>query len=337
MVEKIYDNHKQGDLAEAEAKQAILSTMAALKYPGSGYFWVIDVDGVMLMHPYDQKLIGQSVLDLRDAHDRPFVKEFIVAARAGGDFVSYDWSRPSGVEAAAKIAYVVPFKPWGWVIGSGLYVDDLRTEALRQISMGAALIFVLFGINIAISLYLSRRYIHHFRQGAVHDVLTGLYTRSYLDEIGDRIMGRAETEEGSRLAAMFLDLDHFKRVNDIYGHKAGDAVLRAVGRILKSCLRPNELAFRYGGEEMVVMLHALEDDCRSIAERIRVAVNAHDFRCAKGEFKVTISAGIAVSRPGEAFHDLLQRADMCLYSAKEQGRDRTVTESELTASTENVI
>ncbi len=335
MVEKVYDDHKQGALSEADAKQTILSTIAAIKYPANGYFWIIDFDGMMLMHPYNHKLIGQSVLDLRDIHDRPFVKEFIVAARAGGGFVPYDWQRPSGGNPAAKIAYVAPFKPWGWVVGSGLYVDDLRTEAIRQISMGAALIFVLFGINIAISLYLSRRYMHQFREGAVNDVLTGLYTRRYLDEISERIMGRAETEDEPLLAVIFFDLDRFKQVNDIYGHKVGDTVLRTVSQILKSCLRPNELAFRYGGEEMVVLLHALEEDCRSIAERIRAAVNDHDFRFARGELNVTLSAGIAICRHGESFSDLLRRADMCMYSAKEQGRDRTVTESEIAVSTRN--
>jgi diguanylate cyclase (GGDEF)-like protein len=337
VVEKIYDDHKKGVLDEAEAKQTILSTVAAIKYPGSGYFWVIDTDGMMLMHPYDKKIIGKSVIDLQDAHDRPFVKEFIIAARSGGGFVFYDWSRPSGGEVAAKIAYVMPFKPWGWVVGSGLYVDDLRTEAIRQISMGAALVFILFGINIVVSLYVSRRFLHAFREGAVSDVLTGLYTRRYLDEIGDRIVGRSETADGPPLAAIFLDLDHFKQVNDIYGHKAGDTVLRTVGQILKNSLRPNELAFRYGGEEIVILLHASEDDCRSIAERIRTVVNDHDFSCTKGEFHVTLSAGAAVSRSGESLYDLLQRADMCLYSAKEQGRDRTITESELASSTENVI
>jgi diguanylate cyclase (GGDEF)-like protein len=337
VVEKIYGDHKQGALSEADAKQTILSTIEAIKYPGSGYFWIIDTDGKMLMHPYDKKIIGKHVLDLQDANNRPFVKEFIIAASSGGGFVFYDWSRPYGGDVAAKIAYVMPFKPWGWVVGSGLYVDDLRAEARRQISMSAVLVFILLGVNIAVLLYVSRRFLHAFREGAVTDALTGLYTRRYLDEVGDRIVSRSEAADGPSLAAIFLDIDHFKQVNDRYGHKAGDTVLRTVGRILKDSLRPNELAFRYGGEEIVILLHASEDNCRSIAERIRAAVNNQDFCCTKGEFNVTLSAGIAVGRNGESLYDLLQRADMCLYSAKEQGRDRTVTESELTASTENVI
>ncbi len=329
MAEKIHEDHIQGVLSEADAKRKILSTIAAMKYPGNGYFWVIDLEGVMLMHPYDRKLIGQPTIDLRDTHGRLFVREFIIAARAGGGFVAYDWPRPAGGKAAAKIAYVAPFKPWNWVIGSGLYVDDLQAEAIRQISMGAALIFILFGINIAISLYLSRRYMKEFWKGSIQDVLTGLFTRRYLDEIGERIMDRAKNANSPRLAAIFLDLDHFKQVNDIHGHKNGDTVLRSIGHIMKKCLRPNELAFRYGGEELVVLLHASEDNCRKIAERIRAEVGKQDFSFSGRKFNITLSAGVAISRHHESFTDLLRRADMCMYSAKKHGRNRTVTESEI--------
>lgn len=262
------------------------------------------------------------------AQGRYFVKDFVSAARAGGDFVAYEWPRPGGGEAAAKIAYVMPFKPWNWVIGSGLYIDDLETAALEQISVGGILIFILFVIDIAVSLHISKRYIYELRDTAIHDGLTGLFTRRYLDEVGERMIARSEIEGSERLAAIFFDLDHFKRVNDTYGHKTGDIVLSTVGRILKKHLRPNELAFRYGGEEMVILLNATENNCRIIAERIRAAVQDHEFMIAGNRFKITLSAGAAIAQHNEALADLLRRADACLYAAKELGRNQTVTESE---------
>jgi len=196
------------------------------------------------------------------------------------------------------------------------------------------LIFILFGVNAAILLYLSRRYINEFRNTAIHDNLTGLFTRRYLDEIGDKMMRRSEMEiKRRKLAAIFLDIDHFKQVNDAYGHKTGDIILSKVGEIIKNSLRPNELAFRYGGEEMVLLLHASENNCRNIAERIRTSVTNYKFNADQDVITVRLSAGIAIGRRNESLSSLLRRADRCLYIAKQQGRDRTVLESEVTEHT----
>jgi methyl-accepting chemotaxis protein len=329
MVEKIHAEQKQGTLSETKAQQMALAHLEAMEYPDSGYFWVISGDGVMLMHPYSRDLIGQSAIDLSDAKGEPFVKKFLVTARSGGGYSSYDWPRPVGGEPAPKIAYVVPFKPWNWVIGSGLYVDDLWAESVRQISLGAVLIFLLFSLNIGISLHLSRRFMREFRDNAIHDDLTNLFTRSHLHEVGSRMMYRANIEGSTPLAAIFLDLDHFKKINDDYGHKVGDTVLITVCDMIRKGLRPNELAFRYGGEELAILLHASEKDSYNIAERIRTTIKKHEFRITGSKFNVTLSAGIAVARRDEALSDLLRRADQCMYKAKKSGRDCTVMESEL--------
>jgi len=98
---------------------------------------------------------------------------------------------------------------------------------------------------------------------------------------------------------------------------------------VKGHLRPNEPAFRYGGEELVVLLHASEADCRSIGERIRKAVGEHLFSSGESEFSITISVGIAMAAHGEPLSELLRRADHCLYIAKGRGRDCTVSQSDI--------
>lgn len=126
------------------------------------------------------------------------------------------------------------------------------------------------------------------------------------------------------LAVLVLDVDHFKRVNDGYGHAAGDAVLRATASLLTSLVRSSDLVSRYGGEEFVVLLRDIQpDNVRLIAETIRGAVAAmrvlHDGR----EIKVTISIGAAIARPTDRdFEDLFQRADLALYTAKRNGRNQ---------------
>ena len=337
LAQSIYLKYEQGLISETEAKQTILTYLSTMKYPDSGYFWVLDFDGVMLMHPYNPKLIGQNLWDLTDAKGKYFVREHKTAALAGGGFITYEWTRPTGTEPETKITYVTLFKPWKWIIGSGNYVEDLQQAAWKQITFGSMVIFILFGLNIAASVFLARRYIKEFRQIAIIDTLTGLYTRRHLEEIGTRLLKRSEIQGENSLAAIFFDIDHFKQINDKYGHKIGDKVLRETGQLIRDQLRPNEMAFRYGGEEIVVIIHASEGSSRVIAERIRRVIRQHSFKFSKHEFTVTISAGAAVNRPSETLTELLRRADRCMYAAKENGRDCTVTESQIAGIDDTTI
>jgi diguanylate cyclase (GGDEF)-like protein len=160
------------------------------------------------------------------------------------------------------------------------------------------------------------------------DPLTGLFNRRYLVEQAPR-MWRQARRDGTRVAAMVLDLDHFKRLNDAHGHAAGDAVLRSVASSLTATVRPADVLARTGGEELVVMgLVGDQDEAAHLAERLRTAVAGS--RTADGH-TVTASVGIALTRPedGEDATDalwrLVDRADAAMYQAKQQGRDRVAS------------
>jgi diguanylate cyclase (GGDEF)-like protein len=162
------------------------------------------------------------------------------------------------------------------------------------------------------------------------DPLTGLYNRRYLVEQAPRLWRQAR-RDGTRVAAMVLDLDHFKRLNDAHGHAAGDAVLRAVADSLTATVRPADVLARTGGEELVVIgLVSDPDEASRLAERLRRAVAASN--TADGH-AVTASIGIALTRPvdGEDAPDalwrLIDRADVAMYEAKQAGRDRVATVS----------
>jgi diguanylate cyclase (GGDEF)-like protein len=159
------------------------------------------------------------------------------------------------------------------------------------------------------------------------DPLTGLFNRRFLVEQAPRLWRQAR-RDGTRVAAMMLDLDHFKRLNDAHGHAAGDAVLREVAVALRAMVRPTDVLARTGGEELVVVgLVGDPDEAGRLAERLRHAVAGS--RTADGH-AVTASIGIALTRPvdgenaAEALWRLVDRADAAMYRAKQQGRDRVV-------------
>jgi diguanylate cyclase (GGDEF)-like protein len=160
------------------------------------------------------------------------------------------------------------------------------------------------------------------------DPLTGLYNRRFLVDQAPRLWRQAR-RDGTRVAAMVLDLDHFKRLNDEHGHAAGDAVLKAVADSLTATVRPADVLARTGGEELVVLgMVSDQDEATRLAERLRRAVaNAYT----DDGHTVTASIGIALTRPvdGENAPDalwrLIDRADVAMYEAKQAGRDRVAT------------
>lgn len=174
---------------------------------------------------------------------------------------------------------------------------------------------------------------------ASRDELTGIYNRRQLRlTIEERIRAieAATADQGSTRPAMpaiggmcivMLDIDHFKQVNDEYGHPAGDAVIKTFAAIASSVLRATDVIGRYGGEEFIVILeHRDIDSTRTIAERVRASIGSHDWSAIAQGLQVTASAGLAVHRAGQTTDDVIKCADVALYRAKELGRNRLVCE-----------
>jgi two-component system, cell cycle response regulator len=163
---------------------------------------------------------------------------------------------------------------------------------------------------------------------AVTDALTGLHNRRYMYGQLEALAQRA-AKGGAPVACLLLDLDHFKKINDSFGHDVGDEVLREFAVRLASNVRAIDLPCRYGGEEFVtIMPDTPLDHALRIAERIRGYVSGSPFRVAQGSelLTVTISIGVAVmSGPGDTCEALLKRADEALYEAKAAGRNRVIS------------
>ena len=183
---------------------------------------------------------------------------------------------------------------------------------------------ILAGAASEASAALDRAYSHRAAEArASTDALTGLPNRRYFDEFCGLLARRRRADDA--LGVLMIDIDHFKRLNDTFGHATGDVVLRAVAGAVAGAVREDDVPARYGGEEFAVLLRnptptiALE-----VGERVRNAVAGLDLRSI-GAVKVSVSVGVAISRTeDQPIGDLIEQADRALYSAKRGGRDGVV-------------
>ena len=166
-------------------------------------------------------------------------------------------------------------------------------------------------------------YIKLAEESAVRDFLTGLHNRKYLYETGMKLYQNAKREQLSIVVAM-MDIDHFKKINDRYGHEAGDIALKMLGKLLDEKLRDSDVVTRYGGEEFCVLLtntsleHAVE-----VMENIRKEVEKMQIEVHKISFRMSLSIGLN-DNLGNSFDQMIALADEKLYTAKHEGRNRVV-------------
>jgi len=159
---------------------------------------------------------------------------------------------------------------------------------------------------------------------ALTDVLLGIANRRMVD----RLLRQRHADlrrYGHPYALLFVDIDHFKHVNDRYGHDTGDKVLQLVASTLAGCIRGGDTVGRWGGEEFLVIAHAADgEEALRSAERARLLVESAWARSGTRRIAVTISVGVALARAGELTRDLVARADAAMLRAKDEGRNRSV-------------
>ena len=159
------------------------------------------------------------------------------------------------------------------------------------------------------------------------DSLTGLLTRKAFAEEVKKIES-AYTRINTQYAVVFFDLDHFKKINDTYGHECGDVVLSTFGKIVNKSVRDHDIVGRYGGEEFVAIIHFnLNRELLQFLKRIKTIVTENSFIYKDQKIRVTFSAGVTLRSSYDTYENALQKADMLLYQAKESGRNKIVLEN----------
>jgi diguanylate cyclase (GGDEF)-like protein len=225
--------------------------------------------------------------------------------------------------------YCAPIGAQGEVLGM-LHVrfpaSEAQPPALKESRPETRKLWVL-AVSEHLSLALANLKLREtLRAQAMRDALTGLYNRRYMEHALEREVLRA-TRNHRTVGLIMLDLDHFKRVNDSYGHEVGDLLLRSVGEFLLANVRSEDIACRYGGEEFVVMLpEATLAMTQTRAEQLWKGIQGLTVSV-RGQLlrALTTSAGVAAfPEHGRSLPELMRAVDTALYSAKRQGRDRVV-------------
>ena len=171
-----------------------------------------------------------------------------------------------------------------------------------------------------------RQQYQQLRYLAMHDQLTGLFNRHYLEQIAQDKLARSKRHKVA-MSLIIMDIDHFKQVNDHYGHPGGDKVLVEFAQIIKNHCRTEDVPARIGGEEFVILLdHCNYQQALCKAEKLRSVIENHHFQAKElQDLKITASFGVAQLLPEEhGYPELLKRADNALYQAKAQGRNQVV-------------
>jgi two-component system, cell cycle response regulator len=248
----------------------------------------------------DWMMPGQNGVDvcraLRKLRPEPYTYILLLTAKDTAESVV------EGLESGADDYLIKPFNP---------------QELKARIRVGLRL------LNLEDNLVQARE---SMRFKATHDPLTGLWNRGAIMETLEKEVWRSWREKTS-LGVLIADLDHFKSVNDTYGHLAGDFVLREVTRRMQSDVRPYDAVGRYGGEEFLLLLPGCDGpETKNKAERLREVIQRELVETPAGVLSVTMSiGGVSTSDwPKDTSNQLLQMADLALYRAKEDGRDRTV-------------
>jgi diguanylate cyclase (GGDEF)-like protein len=341
-VERNMDIFRRSQQRELELLRA--ADLATLLQKMSGYLrdsYELQVVTVLIADP-DHEL--RHLLNSGKSQSRDLSQVFFVDALTGitPHYIALDtpWTGPfsaadhqmlfPGTHAVTSIA-IIPLIHQGALFGSINFGSTDRQRFTRQ---HATDFLKHLGVIGAFALENAVNRARLLRSGFT-DVLTGWHNRRYLQLRMVEELARA-ARDGTTLVALKLDIDHFKRVNDSWGHAAGDAVLTEIAHRIESQVRASDIAARYGGEEFVILLPATDASSgRKLAERVRNAIAASPVEVDDNtSVEITASIGIATVTPEKNCKDfktlgdsLIARADVALYQAKAAGRDRVVVEN----------
>jgi len=254
----------------------------------------------------------------------------------------FDWVMPGleGVELCRKVrrlarqhyTYVLLLtsktEKQDVIEGLGAGADDYVSKPFNPKELQARLLVAQRIIGFQEQLIATRE---ELRIQATHDFLTQLLNRAGIMEALAQEMNRSDRRAGV-FSVVLADIDHFKKINDTYGHATGDQVLREVANRMKTSLRSYDVAGRYGGEEFLVILPDCDESTAiHVAEKIRKAVSCTPIDGLGEARTATISLGVSTRTPGTSADALLSAADTALYQAKSMGRNRVITSARLSA------
>ena len=337
--------------AENDIKQRLLQRISKLRYKSNGYIFIIDYQGNYLSH-YLKEIVGSNRYDVVNEQGVTVVQQIIDVAKQGSGFLRYlSTMQPSTLKPADKISYIVGLPDWQWAIGSGIYSSEIdnyldkRGKAIAQqnndqltkilwLSLFVTLFFVT--LSIVFANYLGRRLSlferkiseDFFELNRVKDQLEYQALHDFLTKLPNRVLIDIKIKQGievskrnnKQLAIMLVDLDDFKKINDLYGHSVGDKLLVKLGGLFNQTLSVGDSVARFGGDEFIFCFPELDDlaDAQGKARRICEIFNQEFVLDGKSLYS-GCSIGVAMyPKDGEVVEDLISKADIVLYKSKAQ-------------------
>ena len=336
-------------------KEQALEDIKSLRYGNNGYFWVNDIDYKMVMHPIKPEYNGKTFINTPKV---PFVELGVNAIKKSGNdtaIIEYSFYNPATQKYERKMSVVKLFKPWNWIIGTGVYLNAID-NSIEQVKVSKdneetkfILSAVLFTILIIIATILTAYYLtvhfivkpmsgllsekKYFEEISQIDYLTNILNRRAFFKAVDKYLAYARRNNLS-VSVIMIDIDHFKNVNDTYGHEAGDCVLKDLAETIENCIREEDIFGRLGGEEFgLCILNDDDSTLCTIAQKVRKAVEERVVTYKGVDIKFTISlGGYRLTSKTEKFEMALNKADEALYMAKNSGRNKVILHGELACS-----
>ncbi len=311
-------------ISNTEAQQFAMKALESATYNDNGYFWINNGEGILVMQPYTPNLVGKNQIKWTDFNGKFIFQEFTQKAKEGGGWVEYYWPKPNSEKAHPKISYIGYFEPWDWVLGTGIYLDDMQKSIFLAVFKTTGFLAFIFISFIFIAVFIVSYFINQLSELFIRDPLTTLYTKRFLKEVLPSLIKKKKRNKSLLLTTIFIGVDFFKQINDNYGHAMGDHVLFTIATMIQNVVRPDDLCIRYGYEELVIIgFFKNEKSIIDFTERVRCQAEKMNFEHKTKRFNVTLSAGIAIyEHDDELFEDTLKRAGQMLYKAKDLGRNR---------------
>lgn len=307
------------------------------------------------VHPNLNKTEGEYLsTNTKDTHGNlPYLDE-LNGIKASGEIYNDYYFKKAGSEIIAhKLSYSKLYKPYNWIVSTGVYLDDVdnliksesermlqtNRKTMRQIAATIIISILILTILIVLFEFKLQNIISDYfafqeeskkelqiaydqiKELAYTDHLTGLLNRramyEHLDDEYSRVL-----RSGSTFSVLLGDIDWFKAVNDTHGHDTGDFVLSELASIIQKNLRKEDKASRWGGEEFLCLItNSGPEEAFIVAEKIRKAVKAHEFKCGEFNISITLTLGVSTACVGWSVKQLIEKADKNLYLGKEKGRN----------------
>ena len=321
IVNYYHQKYLANELTLEQAKTYAGNILSSATYGDNGYIWVNSNVGTIIVQPYIPSLIGKNMFDWQDSTGKFIFRDFAYLAQQGGGWINYSWPKQGSKTEHPKIAYVANFKPWGWLVGSGIYLDEMENDIIWAVAKTSGILVFGFILFITLAILMINHLVNQLGAMAVRDGLTGLYSKRFLQEITPTLANN--TAQDYVLATLFIDIDHFKSINDSHGHARGDEVLVQVAKVIECTSKASDYCFRYGGEEFLVIGAFTDKNAAyTFAEKVRSQIEQLSFQHNKVSFNTSVSIGVATYEAQDnSIQQTLDRADGRLYKAKMLGRN----------------